>query len=316
MRIAVTGATGFLGRHLVDRLRDAGCDVVAITRGVRDAPAGWENDPHIDAVQASVTDHEAIRVACTDCDAIGHLAGINYERGDQTYRAVHIRGTRSVIDTAAATGVDRVLLTSYLRARPDGRSGYFNSKWIAEEIARSGSVTTTILKPAAIFGQGDQLLTHLAQLIVTARVVPRVGLQDRVIQPVAIEDVVDICNEALCHERFADQTVAVVGPERVETGTLIRRVGTAIGRRAVVLPAPVLGQYGVAAISERVFDPPLVTTAGVRMLAEGMTEPAPPDVCTPLPASDRPTQAPDVAYLEQAIEDVKRLGIGDLRGFE
>ena len=313
MRVGVTGGTGFIGRHLIDRLLDEENQVVTISRGRQQIPEAWRSATDIEVVDAGITDTEGLQSAISTCDAIAHLAGINYERGSQTYRRVHIRGTSNVITAAEAADVDRLVLTSYLRARPGTRSGYLESKWAAEELVRTADVSGVILKPAAVFGPGDQLLTHLARVIETVRGVPRVGIRDRRLRPIEVSDLVDIMMEALRTDRLAGSSFGLMGPETLTQETLIRRIGTALNRRVLIIPTPVFGQYLTAPVLERLFDPPLVTRAGIRMLSEGMTHPAPPAVCSPVPDDLRPETAPKTDYIGTALSDVRGLHPADIR---
>lgn len=126
MRVAITGGTGFVGRNLAERLPDA--VVVSRRTGV------------------AIDDVDALTAAFAGCDAVAHCAGINREIGDQTFQRVHVDGTRAVVEAARRAGVRRIVLVSFLRARPDCGSPYHESKWEAEEIVRASGIPHTILK--------------------------------------------------------------------------------------------------------------------------------------------------------------------------
>src|SRR5215213_5742118 len=104
-RIAITGATGFVGRHVTQRLRAAGHAVVPLSRRT--------------GVDLASPDAGALRTALDGCDAVIHCAGINREIGTQTYDSIHVRGTQALIEAARAVGVGHVSVLSFLRARPD-----------------------------------------------------------------------------------------------------------------------------------------------------------------------------------------------------
>ena len=91
MKIAITGATGFVGSHLTTRLTGEGHEVVRIGRHrIDDA-----------IVPSSLDDVDRLTAAFAGCKAVAHCAGINRELGSQTYARVHVEGTRNVV--AAAT---------------------------------------------------------------------------------------------------------------------------------------------------------------------------------------------------------------------
>ncbi|HEX7772565.1 MAG TPA: NAD-dependent epimerase/dehydratase family protein, partial [Pyrinomonadaceae bacterium] len=90
MRIAITGATGFVGSHLTTRLVSEGHEVVRLAR----RPRSGDDD----IVISSLDDVNQLSEAFTGCDAVAHCAGINREIGDQTYERVHVKGTRNVVE--------------------------------------------------------------------------------------------------------------------------------------------------------------------------------------------------------------------------
>ena len=126
MRIAVTGGTGFVGRHVAARLAAAGHEVVLVARGVDRSPAAAEvaGRAAVASVRAGVGDRDALKAAFAGCDAVVHAAGINREVGAQTFAAVHVQGTANVVAAAEAVGAAHLTLVSFLRARPSCGSTY------------------------------------------------------------------------------------------------------------------------------------------------------------------------------------------------
>ena len=133
-----------------------------------------------------------LAAAFAGCDVVAHCAGINREIGDQTFQRVHVDGTRAVVEAAHRAGVQRIVMVSFLRARPDCGSGYHESKWEAEEIIRHSGIDHTILKSGMIYGRGDHMVDHVAR---AARTVPffwTVGFRERRARPVPVDDAVDV----------------------------------------------------------------------------------------------------------------------------
>ena len=121
-RIAITGGNGFVGRHVAERLRAAGDEVILLSRRT-----GFD---------LARPDVAALTRVLEGCTAVVHTAGINREIGQQTYDAVHVRGTQILIAAARDAGVGHIGLVSFLRARPDGPTAYHRSKWAAEAVVR------------------------------------------------------------------------------------------------------------------------------------------------------------------------------------
>ena len=120
MRIAITGGTGFVGRNVARQLLAGGHEVVLISRGVdpRGEIVGGPENQRVRVVRIGLDDEEKLGNALAGCDGVAHCAGINREIGDQTYQRVHIEGTANVIEAAKRAGVRKLIMLSFLRARP------------------------------------------------------------------------------------------------------------------------------------------------------------------------------------------------------
>ncbi len=277
MRIAITGGTGFVGRNVARALLDDGHAVVLISRGIdpRGAlPSGDRSRVTVAAV--GIDDAEKLVNAFAGCDGVAHCAGINRELNSQTYERVHVQGTRNVVDAAQRAGLRKITLMSFIRARSGCGSPYHESKFAAEEIIRQWGLDYTILKAGVIYGRGDHMLDHLSHAFHTFPVFALVGLQDRSVRPMAVADVARVIAASLVEGRLSHQTLAVVGPEEMTLGEAVRRVANVVGKRPIVFPMPVWFHRAFAWGCERAMRVPLVSSAQVRMLAEGLTEPLPP----------------------------------------
>lgn len=304
-RIAVTGGTGFVGRHFADLLRERGHEPVLICR--REPPEPRQG--HVHAV--GLGDVDALARAFTGCSAVAHLAGINRELGEQTYQRVHVAGTRNVLEAARRTGVRRIALLSFLRARPDCGSAYHESKFAAEELVRRSGFQSTVLKSGVIYGRGDHLLDHLSHALYTLPLFATVGASQPPLRPVAVRDVARVLFAALVEGRLAGRTVAVLGPEALSMREIATRVGDVIGRRPWVFPLPVALHRLLARAAEATMKVPLVSVAQVKMLAEGLCEPAPP--CDGLPADLRPATRFTAGSIAGGLPEPGRFGCADLR---
>jgi uncharacterized protein YbjT (DUF2867 family) len=300
-RIAITGGTGFVGRHLAARLTANGHEVVLIARGV-DRRVLAAPGPRTSIVATTVTDVAGLTRAFDGCDAVVHCAGINREIGIQTYEAIHVEGTRAVVAAARSAGVDRLVMLSFLRARPDGPSPYHRSKWAAEEVVRGSGISYTILKAGVIHGRGD----HLSRAFHSSPVFGLVGLHERPVRPVAVDDVARLLEAAaLGDPRLADRTITVLGPEEMTLGTAVRRVAETTGRSPLYVRLPVPAHRLLARILEATMITPLIARAQVEILAEGVVE--------PLPFADEPP--PDLAPTTPFSLAVIRSGLPPPGGF-
>jgi NADH dehydrogenase len=281
MRIAITGGTGFVGRHLAGTLISCGHEVILIARGEDNRDRTILDLPSVRFFQSDLSDVSELARAFAACGAVAHCAGINREIGKQTYERVHIQGTRNVVEAARRAGVGKIALLSFLRARPGCGSGYHESKWAAEEIVRASGLDYTILKAGVIYGLGDHMLDHLSHALYTFPIFATVGFRDENVRPLAVDDLVKVLRASLIDGRLSRQTVAVMGPEEMPLSEAVRRVAKVVGKRPLFVPMPVWFHYALAYLLEAAMKIPLVSLAQVRILSEGIIDPLP--ACAALP---------------------------------
>jgi uncharacterized protein YbjT (DUF2867 family) len=306
MRIAITGGTGFVGGHLARRFAENSHEVVLLGRRLRGVVPG-----NMKFVANDLMSADRLTSVFAGCDAIAHCAGINREIGHQTYQRVHIEATRNVVEAARRAGVRKISLMSFLRARPNCGSAYHESKWAAEEIIRNSGLDYTIIKAGMVYGRGDHMLDHLSHSFHTLPLLATVGFRQKAIRPLAIDDLVDVLYAALADGRLTNQTIALTGAEELYLSEAARRVAKVLGRRVVIFPAPLWFHYGLAQFTEWTMKIPLVAKAQVRILSEGVTEPA--IVCDALPEDLRPVRKFTDEQIRKGLPEPGPFGVRDLR---
>jgi uncharacterized protein YbjT (DUF2867 family) len=311
MKIAITGGTGFVGSHFAKRVLADGHEIVLISRSAK-RPDGEGNDSaRVTRVASDLSDVDVLAAAFAGCDAVAHCAGINREIGSQTYQRIHVDGTRNVVEAAKRAGVRRIALMSFLRARPDCGSPYHESKWAAEEIVRSSCLDYTIVKAGMVYGRGDHMLDHLSHAFHTLPLLATVGFRQKAIRPLAVEDLMNVLDAALVNGRLARQTIAITGAEELYLSDAARRVAEVLGRRIWIFPAPLWFHYGLAQVCELTMKVPLVARAQVRILSEGVAEPA--MACDPLPADLLPARRFTAEQIRSGLPEAGPFGVHDLR---
>jgi len=302
MRVAITGATGFVGGHLALRLTSEGHEVVRLARRPRANDEGFV---------VALDNVDQLANAFAGCRAVAHCAGINRETGDQTYQRVHIDATSNVVEAARRAGVEKILLMSFLRARPDCGSPYHESKWAAEEIVRESGLDYTIIKAGVVYGRGDHMLDHLSHAFHTFPIFALVGLKEQTVRPLAVEDLVHVMRAALIDRRLKRQTIALVGPEEIYLREAVRRVAEVVGKQPLMFPLPVWWHRLMAHVFECTMKVPLVSLAQVQILSEGIVEPASP--VTALPYDLVPTRRFTPEQIRNGLPHPAPFCVGDLR---
>jgi uncharacterized protein YbjT (DUF2867 family) len=311
MKIAITGGTGFVGRNIARALTAKGHTVVLIARGHDITDPTIKHLPNTTFFPVTLDDPAELTHAFSGCDAVAHCAGINREIEGQTYQRVHVNGTAHVIEAARRAGVKKIALISFLRARPNCGSGYHESKFAAEELVRNSGLDYTILKCGVIYGKGDHMLDHLSHAFYTFPVFAFVGFKDQPVRPVAVEEVVNIVAAALTDGALPKQTVAVLGPEELGLRQAVRRVAQVLHKKPLMFPLPLWFHYLNGWLVERVMRTPLVSTAQVRMLAEGLVESA--GTCAKLPLELTPKIRFTEDQIRKGLPATGGFGLRDLR---
>lgn len=302
MRVAITGATGFVGSHLALRLTSEGHEVVRLARRPRANDEGFV---------VSLDNVDQLANAFAGCRAVAHCAGINREIGEQSYQRVHIDATRNVVEAARRAGVEKIVLMSFLRARPDCGSPYHESKWAAEEIVRASGLDYTIIKAGVVYGRGDHMLDHLSHAFHTFPIFALVGLKEQTVRPLAIEDLVHVMRASLIDRRLKRQTIALLGPEEIYLREAVRRVAEVLGKQPLLFPLPVWCHRVLARVFEYTMKVPLVSLAQVQILSEGIVEPASP--VTAVPYDLVPTRRFTPEQIRSGLPHPAPFCVGDLR---
>src|SRR5262249_49733093 len=146
----------------------------------------------------------------------------------------------------------------------------------------------TIIKAGMTYGRGDHMLDHLSHSLYTLPLFATVGMRERPIRPLAIQDLITILRVSAVDGRLSRRTLSVTGPEELLLSDVVRRVARILGKRVFILPCPVSVQFALAQLFEWTMAVPLVAKAQVRILSEGVVEAAP--VCDPLPSDLMPRQ--------------------------
>lgn len=154
-RIAMTGATGFAGSRLVERLSADGHEIGCLARPRRDRQL--QDTPHVQWISGDAGSPGALDTLVRDADTVIHVAGLTRALGPDGFHATNTRATAMLVAAARRAGAGHFILVSSLAAMRPDISPYAWSKALAEAgaIAMAGDMPLTIVRPPAILGPGD-----------------------------------------------------------------------------------------------------------------------------------------------------------------
>lgn len=269
MRVAVTGGTGFVGRHVIERLVRRDHEVRALVRDP--ARHGWMEDRGIAVVRGDLESADAVRELVAGVDAVVHLVGIITEVGRQTWDRVHVQGTRQVMAAARLAGVRKVAHMSALGARDDsGATAYHRSKAAGEEVVRNSGIAHAILKPSLVAAPGNEVLKLMVNMLRMSPIVPVIGNGLYQLQPIAADDVAE-CFALAVEDEAIQGTFEIAGPAPMTYHELLNELEQALGvrRRRVAVPVSVVRFSAYAGMVLPHLNP--ITPDQLQMLLEGNT---------------------------------------------
>ena len=263
--ILVTGASGFVGGHVVRALADAGERVRALVRDASGAEALDGVDCEL--VRGDVTDAESLRAAVEGCSAVVHLVAILTGK-PADFERVMTQGTRSLLAAARSAGVQRFVQMSALGTSEATKDTvpYYRAKWAAEEAVRGSGLGHAILRPSFVFAADGGALEQFTRIARLAPVTPVIGKGTQRLQPIWADDLARAVTLAV--RRSDDLLVEIGGPDVVDWNEFWSQLKAALGTRRPAVHVPFWFMRPQAAILERLPTPP-VTRDQLRMLQLG-----------------------------------------------
>lgn len=240
--VTVFGASGFLGRHVVQRLAAKGYLVRAAVRHPDGAlflkPMGYVGQ--ITPIQANIRNEASVRAAVAGADTVVNLVGILFESGRQRFDAVQAAGAAAVAKAAKAAGCTALVHVSALGASPDSPSRYARSKAAGEEAVRAAFPGAAVLRPSVLFGAQDAFFNRFARMAQFSPFLPVFGHGPggTKFQPVYVGDVADAVMRCIEDRSAKGKTYELGGPRVYSFAEVMRLVLAETGRRRALVPVP------------------------------------------------------------------------------
>jgi len=215
----VLGATGFLGGHVIRRLRDDSYPIRLFTRGSRDWRHSSVQDLHqkgAEFVIADALDLEKLALAADGCTAIINMIGSMPPQAGIDFAAQHVTVAQNILEVATNKSIQRIIHVSCLSAAEEVDSEYLRTKFEAEEIIKKAKLYWTIFRPSYLFGDKFPFLDTLMPFIKLPVVMPVLGSGQQEIQPVHAKDVAECLVSSLYDKETVNRTFDLAG-DRVYT---------------------------------------------------------------------------------------------------
>jgi uncharacterized protein YbjT (DUF2867 family) len=266
MRVAVTGANGFVGRHSIARLLLRGHEVRA---WISERPGAEKELPSsggrpMDVRRGDVRKPESLRGVFDGFDAVIHTVAVPTERR-QRFKEVNVAGVAHVVAEARRAGVGRIVHMSALGGDPASPYPYLRSKGEGQALVTGSGIAHVVLRSSLLFGEGDDFFPRLA-FSLRFPVVPVPGDGKARFQPVHVDDIAQALVAAV-ERRELSGVYEVGGLEPVTYDEMLAETMRGTGKRRPTLHVPVPLMKPPAFIMGLVMPDPPVTIAQLDLLA-------------------------------------------------
>ncbi len=245
MKLAITGATGFVGRHLVELAVAKGHDVRALARSPQPATPG------VEWMEGAIDPARNLDSLVAGADAVIHVAGAINAGSRAAFAACNIDGTAATIAAAQDAGIRRFIHVSSLAAREPALSDYGWSKAESERRVENSTLDWTIVRPPAVYGPGDREMLELFRMASKGVVLlpPRGRLS--LIEVSDLNRLLLACakGDVGIRKIYEPDDGTVRGLDQREFARLL---GQAVGRKIIPIPVPAM-ILGIASRLERLF---------------------------------------------------------------
>jgi len=238
--ITIIGGSGFVGRHLVQKLASQG---YRIRIGVRRPDLAGHLQPlggvgQIMPVQANVRFPTSLDSACQGADVVINLTGILASSGNQNFQTVHELGAQAVAKAAKRAGAKKLIHMSAIGADENADSAYGHSKATGEAMVKKAFAGAIIVRPSLVFGPEDGFFNKFADMARFSMILPLIGGGTTKFQPVFVGDVAKAIATLVNGDDFSGKTFELGGPQVFSFKELLNFILETTERKRLLLPVP------------------------------------------------------------------------------
>ena len=265
MVVLVTGASGFLGRHVVQELLNHKHEVRCLIH-----TPGMERvfkNQSVDVYYGDVTDISAIRTACHNVEFVISLVSTVRETSDNSINNVNIDGVANLMEAIRTSGtVKHIVHVSALGAIDNPKYRFLYSKWKGEQEINKSGISATILRPSIILGSRDEFSNMLGAATKLLPIVPIIGHGRNRFQPIMVDDVSKCVVATLGRGDLAGRTIDIGGPEQLSYNEILNLICTIMGKRRLKIHIPLWMIWINVFILEILFSRATITRDLLRLL--------------------------------------------------
>lgn len=233
----VTGAYGFSGKYIAERLLAAGYKVRALTNSIN-----RENPFHgrVTAYPYNFNDRERLIESLRGASVLYNNYWVRFNHRNFSY-AQAVENSLKLFDAAKKAGIERIVHVSITNPSLDSPFEYFSGKAKLEKAIIESGLSYAILRPAVLFGKEDILINNIAWFLRRFPVFGVFGDGKYRLQPIYVDDLAEMAVEQ--GRKTENVIIDAIGPETFTYRDLVKEIGKAIGKRRPIMPVPPIKGY-------------------------------------------------------------------------
>ena len=221
----VTGATGYVGGRLIDRMLAEGRSVRALARD----PSRLSPREGIEVVRGDVVRGDGVREALDGCETAYYLVHSMEAAKDPDFAGRDRRAAEAFAAAARDAGVERVVYLGGIVPSDGAPSAHIASRLEVEEILLEAAPSTTALRASIVIGARSSSFRMLVRLVERLRVLPMPAWRDNLTQPIAERDAVEFLARTPQVHAAAGRSLDIAGPDMLSYGQMIERIADSMG---------------------------------------------------------------------------------------
>jgi NADH dehydrogenase len=271
--ILVTGAIGFIGRHVVQQLLSQGLPVRVLLPENYRRRLPWSDAELLpETVEGSILDEEALYRAVTGVHTIIHLANAQWWGRERNLERIELAGTRHLLSMARSARVGRIIYLSHLGASSASAYTLHRIKGQVEDVIRNSGLAYTILRSGIVFGEEDAFINHIAMMIVSNPLIYLMPGQGEIaLHPIYIDDLVKCILLSLESLNAVDNLLEIGGMEHISFEDLLLTIMRVTGMYRLIIPVPPYLMRLVTSVYSFIFPRSLTTPQWLDILATNRT---------------------------------------------
>src|SRR5437764_2107082 len=248
--VTVFGGTGFLGRRVVEHLREHGFFVRIVSRHRnRSRELFGPDGSQFQSLEADIHDPKAIAEALAGAHGVVNAVSLYVERQGETFHSVHVEAARRLAARAQQDRVECLVQVSGIGADAASSSLYIRKRGEGELAVRAAFADALLIRPAVMFGADDSFLTTILKLLGRLPVFPMFGRGLTRLQPAYVEDVAEAIARALQRTEMHAITYECGGPRVYTYEELLRSIAHEAKLKPILIPFRFAAWHALARVA-------------------------------------------------------------------